>query len=313
MITDKIAWVVFAIGVLCLCCAGIIAFFDYYCRKCSLKRMYDMIQAAMDGTFQAHHFDESLYAAVENKLAEYIDAAEMAAGKTAKEKEQIETLIADISHQTKTPLSNILLYTELLNEQEESEEKRENIELLGNQAEKLNFLIQSLVKMSRLETGILVLNPRKSSVVELFEEAERQYRNKAREKGLYLNILAEDVQGVTACFDMKWTLEALGNLIDNAIKYTQKGGVTVRVRPYGLFVCIEVADTGAGIAEEEHAKIFGRFYRSPQVSDQAGVGIGLYLAREILQQQSGYMKLVSEEGKGAVFSMYLPIERIVSN
>lgn len=313
MITDQIAMAVFIVGILCLVCAAVIAFFDYYCRKRSLKRMLDMIQAAMDGTFQAHIFDESLYAAVENKLAEYIAASEISAGKTAKEKEQIETLIADISHQTKTPLSNILLYTELLKEQEGAEEKRESIELLGNQAEKLNFLIQSLVKMSRLETGILVLNPRKSSVAELLGDARRQYGNKARKKGLYLSILSEDAQGITACFDKKWTLEALGNLIDNAIKYTQAGGVTVRARPYGLFVCIEVADTGSGIAEEEHAKIFGRFYRSPQASDQAGVGIGLYLAREILQQQSGYMKLTSEEGKGAVFSMYLPIERIVSN
>lgn len=306
MITEKIALAILIIGILCLGCAVFLAFFDYYYRKRSLKRMYDMIQKALDGTFQANNFDESLYAAVENKLAEYIDASETTARKSAKDKEQIETLIADISHQTKTPLSNILLYTELLKEQEGSEENRQNIELLESQAEKLSFLIQSLVKMSRLETGILVLNPKKSPVSELLNEAERQYENKAHEKGLYLHVLSEDAQDVSACFDKKWTLEALGNLIDNAIKYTKTGGVTVRVKPYGLFVCIEVVDTGVGIAEEEHAKVFGRFYRSPQVFDQTGVGIGLYLAREIIQQQSGYMKLVSEEGKGAVFSMYLP-------
>ena len=307
MITDKMVLVMFIISIFCLACAVLIAFIDYYWRKRSLKRMYDMIQKAIDGTFRAHNFDESLYAAVENKLAEYIDASETTVRKNAKDKEQIETLIADISHQTKTPLSNILLYTELLKEQEVSEENRQNIELLESQAEKLSFLIQSLVKMSRLETGILVLNPKKSPVAELLEEAGRQYENKAREKDLYLHVLSEDAQDVSACFDKKWTLEALGNLIDNAIKYTQTGGVTVRVRPYGLFACIEVADTGVGIAEEEHAKVFGRFYRSPRVSDRTGVGIGLYLAREIIQQQSGYMKLASEEGKGAVFSMYLPI------
>lgn len=327
MSADKITIIILLAGILCIVCAALIVYAGYCARKRSLNRMYDMIQKAMDGTFRAHNFDESLYAAVENKLAEYIDASETSAGKTAKEKEQIERLIADISHQTKTPLSNILLYTELLKEHVsparieerekhngqirqavESGEVCEIIALLETQAEKLNFLIQSLVKMSRLETGILVLNPRKSSVAELLEEAELQYVNKAREKGLYLNVLSEDTQDVMACFDKKWTLEALGNLIDNAIKYTQTGGVTVRVKPYGLFVCIEVADTGVGISEEEHAKIFGRFYRSPQVSDQSGVGIGLYLAREILRQQSGYMKLASEEGKGAVFSMYLPID-----
>ncbi|MDE7231513.1 MAG: HAMP domain-containing histidine kinase, partial [Lachnospiraceae bacterium] len=169
-----------------------------------------------------------------------------------------------------------------------------------------NFLIQSLVKMSRLETGILALHPIKSAVSKLLAEAGEQYEAQAREKGLYLRVLWQEAEGISACFDPKWTSEALGNLIDNAIKYTETGGVTVQVKAYELFVCIEVADTGIGIAEEEQSKIFGRFYRSFQVADRAGVGIGLYLAREILRQQSGYMKLASEEGKGAVFSIYLP-------
>lgn len=314
-----------AIGILCLVCAVMITVFDYCHRKRSLKRMYDMIQSATDGTFRADTFDESLYAAVENKLAEYINASELTLGKAAREKEQIKTLIADISHQTKTPLSNILLYTELLKEQYKAAEKDrmehnvsikaevsgddcEIITLLDGQAKKLNFLIQSLVKMSRLETGILILHPKKSYVAELLAEAERQYRDRAEKKGLYLRVMTQEARDVTACFDEKWTLEALDNLIDNAIKYTSSGGVTVCVKRFGLYVCIEVADTGIGIAEAEHAGIFGRFYRSPKVSDEEGVGIGLYLAREIITRQSGYMKLVSAEGKGAAFSIYLPVD-----
>ena len=123
---------------------------------------------------------------------------------------------------------------------------------------------------------------------------------------MYLKVLTGEAREVTACFDLKWTQEALCNLIDNAIKYTEQGGVTIRVKPYKLFICIEVADTGKGISEEEQAKIFGRFYRSPQAADQAGVGIGLYLAREILKQESGYIKVVSGEGKGTAFSVTLP-------
>ncbi len=139
-------------------------------------------------------------------------------------------------------------------------------------------------------------------------EAEEQYAARAQEKGLYLHVFSKEAQGITACFDHKWTLEALGNLIDNAIKYTQTGGVTVRVKAYELFVSIEVEDTGIGIAEEEHAKVFGRFYRSMSVADEQGVGIGRYLAREILRQQSGYIQLASEVGKGTVFFLYLPAE-----
>lgn len=268
--------------------------------------MRDMIQSAIDGIFRADTFDESLSASVENKLAEYLAASETQLGKTAAEQEKTKTLIADISHQTKTPIANLLLYTELL--KEEGGRDSETVALLESQVKKLDFLIQSLVKLSRLETGILVLHSCKSELSLLLEEAKEQYAARAQGKGLYLHVLSEEARGITACFDHKWTLEALGNLMDNAIKYTQTGGITVRVKPYELFVSVEVEDTGIGIAEEEYAKVFGRFYRSMSVSDEQGVGIGLYLAREILKQESGYIQLASEMGNGTVFSMYLPVD-----
>ena len=304
MVTDR-GTIIVLLGVFCLFLAVVISLVDFYLRRRSLRRLRGMIQSAIDGTFRADNFDESLLASVENRLAEYIAASEIQATKAAAEQEKTKTLIADISHQTKTPLANILLYAELL--KEEGAGDGGTIEMLEGQVKKLDFLIQSLVKLSRLETGILVLHPKKNGVSSLLEEAQKQYAARAQEKGLYLRVLSEEAQGVTACFDPKWTLEALGNLIDNAVKYTQTGGVTVRVKSYELFVGIEVADTGIGIAEEEHAKVFGRFYRSTAVSDKQGVGIGLYLSREILRQQSGYMRLASEKGKGAVFSMYLPV------
>lgn len=295
-------------GMICLICAAGLMLYHYFKTRRIMYRMQSMLDAAIEGTFQESTFDESLYSALENKLAKYLSVSEISSRRTAEEKDRIKTMIADISHQTKTPLANILLYTELLQEQEQSEENRENLELLGNQVQKLKFLIDSLVKLSRLETGVLVLQPKKTAISLLLENAEQQFAGQARERGLYLSIFYEEAQNVNACFDLKWTQEALANLIDNAIKYTEQGGVAVKVKQYKLFVCIEVADTGIGIPEEEQAKIFGRFYRSPEVADQAGVGIGLYLAREILKQESGYMKVSSKEGEGAVFSMYLPVD-----
>lgn len=307
MTADNTTNAILLAGLFCLLLAAIIALTDFILRRRSLKRMYDMIQSAIDGTFQANNFDESLHAAVESKLGEYLSASETQKEKVSAEQDKIKTLIADISHQTKTPIANLLLYTELL-EEEEGGENSETVALLESQVKKLDFLIQSLVKLSRLETGILVLHPERNEVSCLLEEAEKQYAVKAREKGLYLHVCAEEARGVTACFDPKWTMEAIGNLVDNAIKYTRTGGITVRVRVYELFVSVEIADTGIGIAEEEQAKVFGRFYRSMAVSDEQGVGIGLYLAREILRQQSGYMQLASETGKGSVFSVYLPVD-----
>lgn len=305
--TEDRAIIIIIIAILCLVLAAGIVIVDFFIRRRSLKRMYAMIQSAMDGTFRADLYDESLVASVENKLAEYIAAAQVQEEKMVAEQEKIKTLVTDISHQTKTPLANILLYTELL--KEEGRGNRENLELLEAQTKKLEFLIQSLVKLSRLETGILVLHPVKSEVSKMLVEANDQYAALALEKGLYLHVLWQEAEGITACFDPKWTLEALGNLIDDAIKYTETGGITIRVKAYELFVCIEVADTGIGIAKDEQEKIFGRFYRSLQVADRAGVGVGLYLTREILRQQSGYMKLTSTVGEGAVFSMYLPAAR----
>lgn len=295
-------------GIICLICVVGFVLYNYFRIRKILYRMQSMLDAAIEGTFQENTFDESLYSALENKLARYLSVSEISSKRTEEEKERIKTMIADISHQTKTPLANILLYTELVQEQEQSEENRENLELLENQVQKLKFLIESLVKLSRLETGVLVLQPKKTDIFRLLENAEKQFAGQAREKGLYLYINHEKGRNVSACFDLKWTQEALANLIDNAIKYTKQGGVAVKVKQYELFVCIEVADTGIGIPEEEQAKIFGRFYRSPEVADQSGVGIGLYLAREILKQESGYMKVSSKEGKGAVFAMYLPVD-----
>lgn len=304
---NKIPIIILSIGLFCLFLAATVILTDFMVRRRSLKRMRDMIQSAMDGTFRAETFDESLYASMESKLAEYLSASETQKGKISAEQDKVKTLIADISHQTKTPIANLLLYTELLKEEEGGRDS-DTVVLLESQVKKLDFLIHSLVELSRLETGILVLHPKKNELSALLEETQKQYAAKAVGKGLYLHVLAKEAQGMTARFDPKWTLEALGNLMDNAIKYTETGGVTVSVRPYELFVSVEVTDTGIGIAEQEQAKVFGRFYRSTAVSDSEGVGIGLYLAREILKQESGYIQVASEAGKGTTFSLYLPVD-----
>ncbi len=302
---NTVSIILFTAGLVSLFGAIVLAIVIHYRKRAAILRMRQMLDAAIDGTFIENVYDESLYSAVENKLSEYLNASEISARKTAQEKDQIKALIADISHQTKTPISNILIYTELLKEQNLPDEAAHSVELMEIQARKLSFLIASLVKLSRLETGIIVMHPGEDSVTGLLEEAYRQYCQKAQDKGLYLQVETSSLQEIRAVFDLKWTGEALGNVIDNAIKYTKTGGIMVTVKPYEMFVGIEVADTGIGIPEEEQARIFGRFYRSVAVSGEEGVGIGLYLARQILEMEGGYMKVVSEVGKGSKFTLYL--------
>ena len=168
-------------------------------------------------------------------------------------------------------------------------------------------MIDALVKTSRLETGVLALRPRPAEVGPLLEECAAACAPAAQAKDIALTV---EPAAARARFDPKWTAEALGNLLDNAVKYTPPGGaVTLRAQPYELFTRIDVADTGMGIPEGEQAKIFGRFYRSPAVADERGVGIGLYLARQIAAGQGGYIKVVSAPGKGSTFSLFLPSEQ----
>lgn len=270
--------------------------------KCVLRNLDAMIDRAINGTFTEDTLDETMYSAVENKLSRYLADSELSARNVAAEKEKIKTLIADISHQTKTPVANLLLYSELLQEKNLLGEEGEYADKLHEQAEKLNFLISSLVKMSRLETGIVNLVPEQGKVAPMMEFVCRQLMPKAEEKGLKL--LWEKPE-IMAYFDEKWTTEALVNIVDNAIKYTDNGSITLCVKEYEMFVCIEIADTGIGISEEEQAKIFRRFYRSNTVRNVEGVGIGLYLARQIISGEGGYIKVSSKPGEGTVFGVYL--------
>lgn len=272
--------------------------------KHTMLKIGQMLDQAVSGDFQETDFDESLLSALESRLADYLSASVVSARNLDAEKEKIKTLIADISHQTKTPLSNILLYAQLLAEQDLPAQSRVCADALQMQAKKLEFLIVSLIKTSRLETGILVMHPQFTAVFPMLQKAVGELSHKAHEKNITLSLEPGEASAV---FDPKWTEELVCNLIDNAVKYTPRGGaVRLCVVPYELFCRIDVIDNGIGIAENEQAKIFTRFYRAETASEQEGVGIGLYLARQIAAEQGGYIKVSSKVGEGSVFSLFLP-------
>lgn len=222
----------------------------------------------------------------------------------AKEKEQIKTLISDISHQIKTPIAAANTFAELLSDGELSaEERTEYITTLQMSLGKLTFLTNSLIKMSRLESDIISLKPEKNSLNEIVLQAVKTVYAKAKEKGILITFECD--QAFEAVLDFNWTAEAISNVIDNAVKYTPQGGfVRLQITEYPSFLRLDISDSGVGIPEEEQAKIFGRFYRGKQSVGTDGVGIGLYLTREIINKQNGYMKVSSDEN-GSTFSMFL--------
>ena len=270
------------------------------------ERLNQMLDEGIRGEFEESKYDESELSKVESKWKRFLQDSAMAKQNLETEKANIKGLISDISHQTKTPMANIKLYSELLSEQ--LEEDGMEAELLGQiqaQAQKLEFLIQALTKLSRLETNILEVVPVKSQVKPLLESAVEEIRKKAEKKEIQIKI--EMDFEAEAVFDRKWTEEALYNLLDNAVKYSPAGSeVLISTKLYEMGCVIAVSDRGRGISEEEIPKIFGRFYRAKEVQQEEGVGIGLYLVREILQKEGGFIKVNSEVGKGSTFLCYLP-------
>ena len=149
---------------------------------------------------------------------------------------------------------------------------------------------QALVKTSRLETGVIRLEKKQGRIYDTVAQAMSGIVYAAEKKQIGVSV--DCPENLTAAHDGKWTAEALFNLLDNAVKYTPADGkITVTVEEWEMYVEIKVADTGKGISESSQAAIFRRFYREEEVHEQPGVGIGLYLAREIITQPVSYTHL----------------------
>ena len=273
----------------------------------TVRRLDRMLSTAIDGGFGEESFDESAPSALESRMARFLNGSARSLRGVQRQRESIQRMLSDISHQTKTPLANLKLYSSLLMEEELTPQQREQAQVILQQSEKLSFLIETLVKLSRLETDVLAVTLKSQPLAPLLERAASQAKAAAEQKGIALQLHLQQQAEMKALYDLRWTAEALGNLLDNAVKYTPPGGcIQVSATQYELFCRIDVHDNGIGIAEEEQAQIFGRFYRGRQVREQEGLGIGLYLAREIAQKQGGYLKLSSRPGQGSTFSLYLP-------
>ncbi len=268
-----------------------------------MDRLNRMLERAIAGEPIESSFDETKMSALETKLAQYLKMNQLGKQQLNDEKARIDGLISDISHQTKTPIANMLLYSELLSEEIQDEKSKQMLDAIHLQAEKLSFLTQSLVKISRLESGVIQTIPERNSVTELIEKVVSQVEPKATRKNIHIEVSFVDAE---ALFDMKWTSEAIGNILDNAVKYTDIGGsIQIKVSEYSLFTRMDIEDSGIGIAESDLPKIFSRFYKCSTTQQEEGVGLGLYLAREIIAGQGGYIKVSSQIEKGTMFSVFL--------
>lgn len=249
---------------------------------------------------------ETVFARISAHLRQLYRAMEDNRHRAEQDRQELQALLSDISHQTKTPIANLkMLNDTMLDRPMEDPQRRQFLIASGKQLGKLEFLIAALVKSSRLETGMITLEKQEAPVSDTIALALSGVLGQMEQKQITFTVDCSET--LTVNHDVRWTAEAISNLLDNAVKYTPQGGsIHVAAEAWEMYVKILVRDTGRGIPEQEQATIFRRFYREAAVHDTEGVGIGLYLTREIITRQGGYVTVASRPGQGATFSLFLP-------
>ena len=249
---------------------------------------------------------ENLFYKINHRLTRLYEVLRENRMSIAKERANLQELISDISHQVKTPVSNLKMINATLLEQPVPEEKqREFLQASSGQLDKLDFLMQAMIKTSRLETGVISLERKIQPLYDTLAAALGGILLNAEKKSIHVSV--DCPSDILLSHDKKWTGEALFNILENAVKYTPVGGaIQVSVQSWELYVKIDITDSGKGIAESRQGMIFKRFYREEEVHDVEGIGIGLYLAREIVTMQNGFIKVTSAAGSGSTFSVFLP-------
>ena len=203
---------------------------------------------------------------------------------------QLNENIGDLVHQLNTPITNIGMYAGFLGRDDlMADEKGRFLACLEEQTRKLSWLGESFSKVSRLETGIIRLKPQRQSLEMILLQAVGQVMEKAKNRGMEIDLLGQ-LQSMVMV-DTKWTVEAVFNVLDNAVKYGDAGSrIEMEVTKLTNYVGVAVRNSGIRIAPEEYHKLFKRFYRGRDVGEREGVGLGLYITRKIIEEEGGYIK-----------------------
>ena len=224
------------------------------------------------------------------------------------EKDQTKTLVTDISHQLKTPVS-ALKSCFAMSMETEGEEQTRFLGACSRQIERLERLMEALIQVSRMEQGMIHIQPSEVSLTDILVEAVNIVYHKAQKKEISFDTASFEEQEYSVTADPKWSAEAIANLLDNAVKYSPEGScIQIRAQKLYSFIEIEIEDEGIGIPKEEQTLIFKRFYRgkSEIIKREDGWGIGLYLSRKILEEEGGSLFMRQGKERGSIFIVHLP-------
>ena len=277
-----------------------IILYKYIVLRNEMRELSTYIDQALDGNLEITEFDEKELSKIKSKLIKFLYANQVKEKKINTEKNKTKDLIADISHQTKTPITNLSLYISLL----EDDSKDEYIEIIKYELNKLNFLIQNLVKSSRLESDIIGLQKNQANLKDLVKDVLKEFKVTLDEKDIRINLKDQDL---IFNLDERWLKEAIHNLVDNAIKYSPNGS-TINISVYKSYLNynLDIENECKDLSEETLPKIFERFYRGKNSVSKDGLGLGLYIAREIIEKHGGNIKASLKENR-IKFSVDFPL------
>ena len=316
---DIAVWIAFAIGI--ITGGSIIYIRQRKLRMEELRKAAAMTEDILAGRRlrTSAPGDELLLARIENQLVRIQEVLDGRRKEAEKSRDEIQKLISEIAHQMRTPLTNIESYTGFLRNITETAEQNLEGEASGSNEKiglqyisalevsekKLHFLVDSFVKMARLEQHIIQIHQNEKDLLKTIHNTFGQIQNRAEEKQIRFHITMP--KQALCVHDSNWLSEAVFNILDNAVKYSEPGGtVEVSLKQNELYMKLQVRDYGIGIEEGEENQIFRRFYRGRRVTVQEGLGIGLYLAREIMNLHGGFMTAKKME-PGLLIEVNLPV------
>lgn len=290
---------------------GVGCYLSYRGQYKNYKQIFLCLEEFESGNYVCD-FENGLQEGIQPQILELMERMGQAFGtlkdNLIREKENTKKTVTDISHQLKTPVAALKLSFELLEDASLStEEKQEFLSRGKQEAKKLDDLLDSLTNLSRMETGLIQLSGKETSLKSTIIRAVNGVISKAEEKKIEIEM--EEFADIILFHDEKWTAEAFSNVLDNGVKYSpERSCITIRVKPQISYVLIEIADEGIGIPKTEYLKVFQRFYRGKNtvVQKQDGAGVGLYLVRKIIEEQGGSVRILPGQKKGSVIQIMLP-------
>ncbi|HET9614520.1 MAG TPA: HAMP domain-containing sensor histidine kinase, partial [Candidatus Limnocylindrales bacterium] len=315
---ENVATVSAAVGALALGIAVIVAAAMALRVTTPLRRLTEASRALAEGQLgeRISHADiragSSEIAALATQFNAMADQVEESVERIRRDRDRSRDFLADVSHELRTPIAALLTFNELLTERagDDPGARAEFLQNSRTQLERLDWLAQNLLELSKLDSGLVLLDLRPDDLRVAVESAVEQARPAARRRDLTLDLVMPDAP-IRIRHDPQRVGQVVTNLVGNAVKFTEPGGrVTIRVAPAADGATIEVRDTGVGIQPAELPRIFERFYRGSLANEArgSGSGLGLAIVRSIVDMHHGAVEVSSQLGAGTTFTVSLPAD-----